>query len=291
VIRLDREDLFAAPASRRSEALRDVAPSLAVPRIVTADPETAEAFLREALDRGHEGLMAKAPDSLYEAGRRGGSWLKIKAAHTLDLVVLAIEWGHGRRAGKLSNVHLGARDQVSGAFVMLGKTFKGMTDEMLDWQTRRFQELAVATDGHTVHVRPEQVVEVTFNDVQASPHYPAGLALRFARVRRYRHDKTAAEADTIDTVRAIFEAAAPSHGQAQQESASLGAARFGVNAITRRHTPRSAASSQDFRVLDDSLFGHAGALGRAASVTSRRRRGAGRLPGRQAASRKPRSGR
>jgi DNA ligase-1 len=210
VMRLDGEDLFTVPARRRSEALREVAPGLAVPRIVTADPEAAEAFLREALDRGHEGLMAKALDSTYEAGRRGRSWLKIKAEHTLDLVVLAVEWGHGRRTGRLSNIHLGARDAATGAFVMLGKTFKGMTDEMLDWQTRRFQDLAVATDGHTVHVRPEQVVEVAFNDVQASPHYPSGMALRFARVKRYRHDKTAAEADTVETVRAILAGAAPS---------------------------------------------------------------------------------
>ena len=209
LVRLDGDDLFTAPASRRSEALRALAPSLVVPRLVTADHAAAEVFLDEALARGHEGLMAKAPDSLYEAGRRGQSWLKIKTQHTLDLVVLAVERGNGRRSGWLSNIHLGARDPASGAFVMLGKTFKGMTDAMLEWQTRKFQELAVATDGYTVYVRPEVVVEVAFNDVQESPHYPGGMALRFARVKRYREDKTAAEADTIDTVRAIFEGRAP----------------------------------------------------------------------------------
>jgi ATP-dependent DNA ligase len=200
---VDGADLFDAPGRERFGALERLAPGLAVPRRLTADPAAADAFLREALARGHEGLMAKAPDAPYEAGRRGFTWLKVKEAHTLDLVVLAAEWGHGRRAGTLSNIHLGARDPVSGGFVMLGKTFKGMTDEMLAWQTKRFQELAVATDGYTMHLRPELVVEVAFNDVQESPHYPAGLALRFARVKRYRPDKTAAQADTLETVRAI----------------------------------------------------------------------------------------
>jgi DNA ligase-1 len=205
ILRLDGADLFDAPARERFDALARVAPGLTVPRRVTADPDLAEAFLQEALARGHEGLMAKAPDAPYEAGRRGFSWLKVKPAHTLDLVVLAAEWGHGRRSGFLSNIHLGARDPMSGGFVMLGKTFKGMTDAMLEWQTKRFQELAAATDGYTVHLRPELVVEVAFNDVQESPHYAAGLALRFARVKRYRADKTAAEADTLETVRAIHE--------------------------------------------------------------------------------------
>jgi len=205
LLRLDGADLFDAPARERFEALARIAPSLVVPRQVTADPDEADRFLAEALARGHEGIMAKALEATYEAGRRGFSWLKVKEAHTLDLVVLAVEWGHGRRSGFLSNLHLGARDPVSGGFVMLGKTFKGMTDEMLAWQTKRFESLAVATDGFTVQVRPEQVVEVAFNDVQESPHYPAGLALRFARVKRYRSDKTAAEADTIETVRAIHE--------------------------------------------------------------------------------------
>jgi DNA ligase-1 len=203
ILRRDGTDLFDVPAEERFRALAEAAPGRTVPRRVTADPAAAAAFLEEALLSGHEGLMAKALAAPYEAGRRGFSWLKVKAAHTLDLVVLAAEWGHGRRAGRLSNIHLGARDPVSGGFVMLGKTFKGMTDAMLEWQTERFQELAVATDGHTVHLRPELVVEVAFNDVQESPHYPAGLALRFARVKRYRPDKAPEQADTIETVRAI----------------------------------------------------------------------------------------
>jgi len=148
--------------------------------------------------------MAKAPDAPYEAGRRGSRWLKVKPVQTLDLVVLAAEWGHGRRHGWLSNLHLGARDPIRGGFVMLGKTFKGMTDEMLAWQTTKLLELEVARDEHTVHVRPELVVEVGFNDLQASPQYPGGLALRFARIKRYRPDKAAAEADTLTTLQAIY---------------------------------------------------------------------------------------
>ena len=147
--------------------------------------------------------MAKAMDAAYEAGRRGAGWLKVKRAHTLDLVVLAAEWGHGRRRGWLSNLHLGARDPVHGAFVMLGKTFKGMTDQMLERQTQELLALEIGRDEYTVYVKPEMVVEVAFNDVQDSPHYPGGLALRFARVKRYRRDKTAAQADTIDAVREI----------------------------------------------------------------------------------------
>jgi len=160
------------------------------PRLVTDDPIAAETFLQESLSLGHEGVMAKALDAAYEAGRRGGAWLKIKRAHTLDLVVLAAEWGNGRRQGWLSNLHLGAWDPATGGFVMLGKTFKGMTDAMLEWQTQKLTELKVASDGYTVYVRPELVVEIAFNDIQASPHYPGGLALRFARVKRYRPDKT-----------------------------------------------------------------------------------------------------
>lgn len=209
LIRLDGTDLFDAPARERVRALGTLAPGLTVPRLVTADVGAAEAFFDEALARGHEGVMAKDESSLYEAGSRGFSWLKVKPAHTLDLVVLAVEWGNGRRSGWLSNIHLGARDPATGAFLMLGKTFKGMTDAMLAWQTQRFQELSVATDGYTVQLRPEQVVEVAFNDVQASPQYPSGMALRFARVKRYRDDKKPAEADTIDTVRAILEGQKP----------------------------------------------------------------------------------
>jgi DNA ligase-1 len=204
LLHLDGEDLIDHPAGERFAALGEAAPALTVPRIVTADAEEADAFFAEALSRGHEGIMAKATDAPYEAGRRGFSWLKVKPAHTLDLVVLAAEWGHGRRQGWLSNLHLGARDPENGAFVMLGKTFKGLTDETLAWQTKKFQEIAIGTDSWTVYLRPELVVEIAFNDVQESPHYPGGMALRFARVKRYREDKTADEADTIDTVRRIF---------------------------------------------------------------------------------------
>src|SRR5262249_36420877 len=181
---------------------RRAAPALAVPQLITSELPAAERFFEEALAAGHEGLMAKSLTASYEAGSRGYSWLKIKPAHTLDLVVLAAEWGHGRRAGWLSNLRLGARDEA-GRFVMLGKTFKGMTDEMLEWQTRRLQSIATRSEGHVVHVRPELVVEVAFGDVQESPRYPGGMALRFARVKRYREDKPPSEVDSVETVRAI----------------------------------------------------------------------------------------
>src|SRR5207247_1390466 len=158
-----------------------------------------------ALEAGHEGLMAKSLAAPYAAGQRGFSWLKLKQARTLDLVILAAEWGSGRRRGWLSNLHLGARDLASGQFVMLGKTFKGLTDEMLAWQTQRLLALETSRDAWTVYVQPELVVEVAFNDIQNSPHYPAGLALRFAHVRRYRTDKPPAQADTIETVRTIYQ--------------------------------------------------------------------------------------
>jgi DNA ligase-1 len=177
---------------------------LLVPRLVTSDSAAANAFVEEALAGGHEGVMAKALDAPYEAGARGAGWLKIKRTHTLDLVVLAAEWGHGRRQGWLSNLHLGAYDPASGGFVMLGKTFKGMTDQMLVWQTEKLKALASDEGGYVVHVRPELVVEIAFNDIQASPRYPGGLALRFARVKRYREDKRPEETDTIETVRAIY---------------------------------------------------------------------------------------
>src|SRR6516225_5492035 len=164
-----------------------------------------QSFCHHPLMAGREGVMAKALDAPYEAGARGGTWLKIKPAVTLDLVVLAAEWGHGRRTGWLSNLHLGARDPDTGGFVMLGKTFKGMTDEILEWQTAELRKLAIAGDTYTVYVEPKLVVEIAFNDIQASPHYPGGLALRFARVKRYRPDKRAEEADTIETVRALCE--------------------------------------------------------------------------------------
>ncbi|HEY6099477.1 MAG TPA: ATP-dependent DNA ligase, partial [Anaeromyxobacter sp.] len=198
------EDLAARPAAERHAALAGaLPPALRVPRIVTADVERAAAFLADALARGHEGVVAKSLAAPYEAGRRGAGWLKVKPAHTLDLVVLAAEWGHGRRRGWLSNLHLAARDPASGGFAMLGKTFKGMTDEMLAWQTERLLALKLADDGFTVHVRPELVVEVAFDGLQASPRYASGLALRFARIRRWRTDKAAAEADTLEAVRAL----------------------------------------------------------------------------------------
>jgi DNA ligase-1 len=204
VLHLDGEDVLARPGRDRFAALAAAVPErLRVPRIVTADPQAATAFLHGALAHGHEGVVAKSLEAPYEAGRRGAGWLKVKPRHTLDLVVLAAEWGHGRRRGWLSNLHLGARDPATGGFVMLGKTFKGMTDEMLTWQTRRLQEIAVASSDWVVHVRPELVVEVAFDGVQTSPRYPAGMALRFARVLRHRPDKSAAEADTVETVRAI----------------------------------------------------------------------------------------
>jgi len=214
LVHLDGRDLVDVPARERFDALASATPGMTIPRRITSDRAEAAAFLQQALGRGHEGIMAKATAAPYEAGRRGFTWLKVKPAHTLDLVVLAAEWGHGRRAGKLSNIHLGARDPSTGGYVMLGKTFKGMTDAMLDWQTKRFQEIAVATDGYTVTLRPEIVVEVAFGDVQESPHYPAAMALRFARVKRYREDKRPSEADTIDTVRAIHARSLGSGGEA-----------------------------------------------------------------------------
>jgi DNA ligase-1 len=202
----DGKDLIDAPLATRLERLAAVLPAEAiVPRIVTSDLAEAQRFLADALARGHEGVMAKALDSRYEAGSRGAAWLKIKVAHTLDLVVLAVEWGSGRRQGRLSNLHLGARDASTGGFVMLGKTFKGLTDEMLEWQTAQLKALAtdLQAGGYVVNVRPELVVEIAFNELQASSRYPGGLALRFARVVRYRPDKRAEDADTIETVRAI----------------------------------------------------------------------------------------
>jgi DNA ligase-1 len=207
LLHLDGADLLDLPASERLAALDSVVhPDQRVDRLATADGEAAAAFLAATLAAGHEGVMAKSPTAPYEAGRRGAGWLKVKPVHTLDLVVLAVEWGSGRRTGKLSNIHLGARDPRNGGFVMLGKTFKGMTDEMLAWQTDRFLELAAGpTDGYVVPLRPEQVVEIALDGVQTSTRYPAGMALRFARVLRYRDDKSPAEADTVDTVRTLYE--------------------------------------------------------------------------------------
>jgi DNA ligase-1 len=204
-LHLDGQDLVDVPARERVAALRGTLPAnLAIPRVEEPSLPQAEAFFADALQRGHEGVMAKSLTAPYEAGRRGSAWLKVKRAQTLDLVVLAVEWGSGRRRGWLSNLHLGARDPATGGFVMLGKTFKGMTDEMLRWQTERLLGLEIGREGHVVHVRPELVVEIAFDGLQESPTYEGGLALRFARVKRYRTDKQAADAATIAEVRAIF---------------------------------------------------------------------------------------
>ena len=206
VLHVNGRDLLDAPTSERLAELDRIVPAAnRVDRLTTSDAEAAADFLQRTLDAGHEGVIAKSPSAPYEAGRRGAGWVKIKPVHTLDLVVLAVEWGSGRRRGKLSNIHLGARAQ-DGSFVMLGKTFKGMTDAMLEWQTEHFLQLADGpTDGYVVTLRPEQVVEIGFDGLQRSTRYPGGMALRFARVLRYRDDKTPAEADTIETVRAFYE--------------------------------------------------------------------------------------
>jgi DNA ligase 1 len=205
LLHLDGQDLLDQAGAERHAAMAAVVPeTLRIPRTVTADPAAAAAFLDDTLARGHEGVMVKSLAATWEAGRRGAGWLKVKPVHTLDLVVLAVEWGHGRRKGWLSNLHLGARDPETGGFVMLGKTFKGLTDKLLTWQTERLLELATGpTDQWVVQVRPELVVEIAFDGLQTSPRYPGGLALRFARVVRYREDKRPSEADTIQTVRAL----------------------------------------------------------------------------------------
>ena len=205
ILYLDGTSLLDQPYSARSKLLPE---KHRPPRIITGDAQAAQDFFDAAIAAGQEGLMAKGLESKYEAGRRGGTWFKIKKANTLDLVVLAAEWGHGRRHGKLSNLHLGARDP-DGGFIMLGKTFKGMTDELLAWQTKRLQEIETHREGITVYVRPELVVEIAFNGLQDSPHYPGGLALRFARVIRYRDDKKPEDADTIETVRHLHREGAP----------------------------------------------------------------------------------
>jgi DNA ligase-1 len=215
LLHLDGADLIDEPAHVRQARLASVMPAhLLVPRLVTGDVDAASEFFADAVGRGHEGVVVKAPDSRYAAGRRGSEWIKVKPRHTLDLVILAAEWGHGRRRGWLSNLHLGARDPDTGGLVMLGKTFKGLTDEMLTWQTNRLLELADPPgsgpagdrkDAYGVlRVRPELVVEIAFDGVQASPRYPGGVALRFARVLRHRPDKPATEADTIGSVLAFW---------------------------------------------------------------------------------------
>jgi DNA ligase-1 len=207
LIYLDGEPIFQRSYRERFRLLAErISPAFMIDNIVTSDEKKAKEFLLKSLRAGHEGVMAKGLDAPYMAGQRGFHWIKIKPAHTLDLVVLAAEWGHGRRKGWLSNLHLGARDPESGGFVMLSKTFKGLTDEMLRWQTKRLLALEVGRDAYTVYVRPELVVEVAFNELQKSPRYPGGLALRFARVKRFREEKTPLEADSIQTVRTVFEA-------------------------------------------------------------------------------------
>jgi len=204
ILHLDGHDLLGLDGAGRHEWLSTLVPEAQrIPRFVTGDPDAGQAFFADAVKRGHEGVMVKALTVPYEAGRRGSGWVKVKQTHTLDLVVLAAEWGHGRRTGWLSNLHLGARDEETGGFVMLGKTFKGLTDELLRWQTEKFQEIESGRDDYTVFVRPEIVVEIAFDGVQTSTRYPGGMALRFARVVRYRDDKTPAEADTVQSVRAI----------------------------------------------------------------------------------------
>ncbi|MEQ9501250.1 MAG: ATP-dependent DNA ligase [Deltaproteobacteria bacterium] len=205
VLHVNGATVIDEPATQRNLRMEEALPvEQRIERVVTRDRDDADAFYARALDRGHEGVMAKALDATYEAGNRGKSWLKLKHVHTLDLVVIGVEWGSGRRKGWLSNLHLGARDPKSGRFVMLGKTFKGMTDAMLTWQTEKLLSLETSREGHVVWVKPELVVEIAFNDVQHSPHYPAGVALRFARVKRYREDKKPEEADLLPAVLALL---------------------------------------------------------------------------------------
>lgn len=211
-LRLNDQDLIGRTGTERFDALVSTLPStMIIPRLIASDVTAAQSFYDDAVQRLHEGVMVKAVDAPYEPGHRSALWLKVKRAHTLDLVVIAAEWGHGRRHGWLSNLHLAAHDPANNSFVMLGKTFKGMTDAILEWQTKELLARAVTRDDWVVHVKPELVVEITFNDLQASPRYPAGLALRFARVKGYRPDKTPDQADTIDTVRAIYASQAQPH--------------------------------------------------------------------------------
>jgi DNA ligase-1 len=203
VLHVEGDDLLDRPLSERLEVVKTVVGARRLPGIVTASPHEAAAFLDAAIAAGHEGVMVKSVDSTYAAGRRGGAWRKVKPVKTLDLVVLAAEWGHGRRQGWLSNLHLGARGP-DGGFVMVGKTFKGLTDARLEWQTNELLAREIGRDGITVHVRPELVVEIALDGVQASRRYAGGVALRFARVRRYRDDKRAEDADPIETVQAML---------------------------------------------------------------------------------------
>jgi DNA ligase-1 len=204
VLHVDGEDLLDTPLEERVARLEAIAPHLAVPRVLTSDPDEGQRVLSESLDAGHEGVVVKDAASLYAAGRRGKAWRKVKPVRTFDLVVLGAEWGHGRRRGWLSNLHFGARDPATGGFVMVGKCFKGLTDELLGWQTKELLERETGREGIAVLVRPELVVEVALDGVQSSTRYPGGVALRFARVKRYRPDKRPDEADTIDDLRALL---------------------------------------------------------------------------------------
>jgi DNA ligase 1 len=206
VLHVDGRDLLDTPLEQRSTRLAVLAPELKIPGTITSDPHVAQRVLDDALAAGHEGVVVKDAASLYAAGRRGKAWRKVKPVRTYDLVVLGAEWGHGRRQGRLSNLHLGARDPATAGFVMVGKTFKGMTDELLQWQTQELLAREVERRGITVFVRPELVVEIALDGVQASTRYPGGVALRFARVKRYRPDKGADEADTLDELRALVPA-------------------------------------------------------------------------------------
>jgi DNA ligase-1 len=204
VLHLDGDDLLDTPLAERAARLEAVAPQLKIPSVLTSDATEGQRVLDEALEAGHEGVVVKDTASLYSAGRRGKAWRKVKPVRTYDLVVLGAEWGHGRRRGWLSNLHLGARDPRTGEFVMVGKTFKGMTDELLEWQTQEFLARETRREGITVFVNPELVVEIALDGVQSSTRYPGGVALRFARVKGYRPDKEPTEADTIDDLRALL---------------------------------------------------------------------------------------
>jgi DNA ligase 1 len=204
LLHVDGEDLLDTPLRERAARLEAIAPHLRIEAVLTSDPEQGQRVLDESLHTGHEGAVVKDAASLYAAGRRGKAWRKVKPVRTYDLVVLGAEWGHGRRRGWLSNLHLGARDRSSSGFVMVGKTFKGLTDKLLEWQTTELLERETERQGIAVLVRPELVVEIALDGVQSSTRYPGGVALRFARVKRYRPDKNAEEADTIDDLRALL---------------------------------------------------------------------------------------
>jgi DNA ligase-1 len=210
LLHVDGEDLLDTPLERRAERLEAIASHLKIPALLTSEPTAGERMQDEALSAGHEGVVVKDAASLYAAGRRGKAWRKVKPVRTYDLVVLGAEWGHGRRQGWLSNLHLGARDPRSGGFVMVGKCFKGLTDELLEWQTKELLERETGREGIAVFVRPELVIEIALDGVQSSTRYAGGVALRFARVKHYRPDKSAGEADTIDDLRALLAARSPS---------------------------------------------------------------------------------